>query len=368
MVGGGTVSARPTPPGPSRKDGALTDALVEAVGSHILAGGQWLLTEMKRTLGDGDPDDGRAFGAAAEGFRSADAELGGAVAADHWAGEGADAYADQNARQRLRAESAADADREVHRVLAGEAYQVSFHRRQIDELYNWLGELSEYTRWLDLVPRYGDAAKLVVESAAVHTALASAGFEVANMHQEAADNADKLKDLVGRYQAIAAGAELPDGGFGGPGGGPAGPPDAEPDDLGAMGGAVGAAEDLAKSTGVDTADQPGPPAALAGLFGMAGALPALATAFTAPLAALLAPAGGLVAAAVQAAAQGVAAGPREHQPDDEDESEPDPSSTAVPDELIHVRAEDSGPGGSDPANVNPGHTPVSDAATQPPGR
>lgn len=101
---------------------------------------------------------------------------------------------------------------------------------------------------------------------------------------------------------------------------------------------------------------------------MAGALPALATAFTAPLAALLAPAGGLVAAAVQAAAQGVAAGPRERQPEDEDESEPDPSSAAVPDELTHVRAEDSGPGTSDPANVVTDHTAVSDAATSPPGR
>ncbi|MBI3227740.1 MAG: hypothetical protein HYZ39_22065 [Mycolicibacterium cosmeticum] len=375
------MSTRPRPPSPPKKNSSpVVDAAVEAVGSQILTVGQALLTQMKDTLGEGDPDDGQAFGAAADRLRSADAGLGAAALAERWTGAGSDAYADQNSRQRLRAESVADTDHEVHRVLAGEAFQVGYHRRQIDELYNWLGELSEYTQWLDLVPRYGDAAKLVVETAAVNTAVTSAGFELANMHHEASENAGRLKDLVGRYQAIAATAELPDTGFGGPAPGGAvadpghlpAPPDepgaptrggsVAPDpDFGPMGGAIGVPEDSAPGD----AGQQGSPAALAGPVGIAGMVPALAAALTTPLGALLAPAGGLVAAAVQAAVQAA----REQQRDTEadDGAAPgDGHDAAVPDGLIQTSAQDSGTDGSGTATVS--STGVSEAATQPSGR
>ena len=384
------MSTRPKTPGPPKKDASpVVDFLVEAVGSHILTVGQSLLTQMRQTLGDGDPDDGQTFGAAGDRFRSADSELGSASPAEGWTGDGSDAYADQNSRQRLRAESVADTDREVHRVLAGEAFQVGYHRRQIDELYNWLGELSEYTQWLDLVPRYGDAAKLTVETAAVQTALTSAGFELANMHSEASQNAGRLKDLVGRYQAIAATATLPDDGFGGPApdgsvSGPGMPPalpalPGEPTsgaaaapsgtefDFGPMGGAIGVPDDDLTTSEPASGEpgQQGPAAALAGLVGIAGLVPALASALTTPLGALLAPAGTLVAAVVQAAA----AAPRDQQPDTEDDDGAVPGESrdaAVPDGLIQASAPDSGTSASGTATVS--GTGVSEAVTQPSGR
>lgn len=380
------MSTRAKPPRPPEKDTSqVVDFLVEAAGSHILTVGQALLTQMRHTLGDGDPDDGQAFGAAADRFRSADSELGAAAPAGYWTGDASDAYADQNSRQRLRTESVADTDHEVHRVLAGEAFQVGYHRRQIDELYNWLGELSEYTQWLDLVPRYGDAAKLVVETAAVNTALTSAGFELANMHDEASQNAGRLKDLVGRYRAIAATAKLPDDGFGAPpldgsvadtgkapalpavpgvptGGESAGPDTSVPlgaePELGSMGGAIGVPDDAGRQES---------PAALAGLVGIAGLVPALASALTTPLGALLAPAGALVAAVVGAAA----AAPGAQQPgiEDDDGAAPDErGNTAVPDELIQASAADGGIDGSDTATVSAGNMSVSEAVTQPSGR
>lgn len=386
------MSKRPKPPTPPDKDashaGDIAEFLVEAVGSQILTGGQWLLTQMKDTLGEGEPDDGQTFGAAGDRFRTTDAELGGAAPGGRWTGGGSEAYADQTARQRLRAESAADTDREVHRVLAGEAYQVAFHRRQIDELYNWLGELSEYTQWLDVIPRYGEAAKLVVETSAVQAALSSAGFELANMHNEASENAGKLKDLVGRYRAIAATAVLPDAGFGGPlpsasapgpqadGGvtaGAMGPGTGSSGESGwaAMGGAIGGAADGEIEPGSAPPDETGAqgsPAALAGLVGLAGVVPALAAALTTPLGALLAPAGGLVAAVLQtglqASAQAAGVSEARQQPDDQAESDAAGNDTATPvgEELIHASAEDGGTGGARPANVNAGNTDVPAAA------
>ncbi len=392
------MSTRPKPPSPPKRDtSAVVDFLVEAAGSQILTVGQALLTQMKHTLGEGDPDDGQAFGVAADRFRSADSELGAASPTEQWVGDGSDAYADQNSRQRLRAESVADTDHEVHRVLAGEAFQVGYHRRQIDELYNWLGELSEYTQWLDLVPRFGDAAKLMVETAAVNTALTSAGFELANMHDEASQNAARLKDLVGRYQAIAATAKLPDGGFGGPalggsvanpgkapappavpgaptGGGPAGPETSAPlgaePEFGSMGGAIGEPDGadslVAPDFAAEDARRQESPAALAGLIGIAGLVPVLASALTTPLGALLAPAGALAVAAVQAAA----AAPRAQQPDiedDEDGATPgEGRDGAVPDGLIQASAPDSGSSATGTATVS--DTGVSEAVTQPSGR
>ncbi|MDX1873424.1 EspA/EspE family type VII secretion system effector [Mycolicibacterium sp. 120266] len=392
------MSKRPSPPAPARA-AERTEDLLEAASSAILLGGQRLLAQMLQTLGEGTPEDGEAFGMAGKQFRAVGTELGAAVPAGDWTGTGSDAYAQQNADQRGRTGSIADTDHEVHRVLAGEAYQVTFHRKQIVELYNWLGELSRYTQWLELVPRYGEAAKVVVEFAAVQTALTSAQCELKNMRAEAAANAMRLRDLVGRYQAIAATARLPEGEFeGGPE--PASPVHGEADFDG-MGGRLGAPAPLRSAGGLarvgtdgpfaaegsdlgpealeDTGDnraaagteaqrdQPNPAAGLAGLVGVAGVVPALAAAVTAPLTALVAPAGGAVAAVVGAVAQGAAAS-QEPETAGDDEGEPagpaGPDS-AVPQQVIDPAAEDSGTGGSGTATVNADDTRVPDAAARP---
>jgi hypothetical protein len=396
------MSKRPSPPAPARA-AERTEDLLEAASSAILLGGQRLLALMLQTLGDGTPEDGEAFGMAGKQFRAVGTELGAAVPAGDWTGTGSDAYGQQNADQRGRAESIADTDHEVHRVLAGEAYQVTFHRKQIVELYNWLGELSRYTEWLGLVPRYGEAAKVVVEFAAVQTALTSAQCELKNMRAEAAANAMRLRALVDRYQAIAATALLPEGEFGGgpqPEPGPGSPVYGEAEFDG-MGGRLGAPAPLRSAGGLanigadgplaaegsapgpealeDTGDsraaagteaqrdQPNPAAGLAGLVGVAGVVPALAAAVTAPLTALVAPAGGAVAAVVGAVAQGAVAS-QEPETAGDDEGEPagpaGPDS-AVPQQVIDPAAEDSGTGGSGTATVNADDTRVPDAAARP---
>ncbi len=401
MAGGCTVSKRPAPPGPPPTDrsraGDIGEFVLDAVGSAILVAGQRLLARMRQTLGEGTPDDGEAFGMAGKQFRAVDTVLGPAMPAGDWTGTGSDAYARQNLDQRGRAGSIADADHEVHRVLAGEAYQVTYHREKIRELYNWLGELSQYTQWMELVPRYGEAAKVVVEAAAVQTALESAECELKNMRAEAAENAMRLRDLVGRYQAIAATAVLPDREFGGPAapGGPgAGGPVHGEASFDGMGGKLGApapvrpaggiaadgtegplapagpeAFEDARAAGSDEGvrDQPNPAAGLAGLVGVAGVVPAMAAALTTPLAALAAPAGGAVAAVVQAAVQGAAVrqDPDAAGDDGDEPTEPVGPGAAVPEQLMHPAVEDGGTGGSGTATVNAGDTRVPDAAARP---
>jgi hypothetical protein len=382
------VSRRPAPPGPPAtapsRTGEIGDFLLDAVGSTILIGGQRLLARMRRTLGDGTPEDGKAFGVAGKQFRATDRVLGAAVPSGDWTGAGSDAYTQQNARQQLRAGSLADADHEVHRVLAGEAYQVTFHRNQIDELYNWLGELSQYTRWLELVPRYGEAAKVVVESAAVQTALTSAECELNNMRQEAADNAARLRDLVDHYQGIAASALLPEGGFEGPpapGATDRGSPLHDEPVPGAVGGRVGGpaagpqpGQGYPPDESAATDEQGGgrdPATGLAGLAGMGslvGVVPAMAAALTTPLAASVAPASGAVAAVVQAAVQAAAA-VRQDRDDGEDDEGGETGAAgadaAVPAEPASPSAQDGGTGGSGTATVNAGDTRVPDAAARP---
>lgn len=392
------MSKRPSPPAPSRA-GERAEDLLEAASSTILVSGQRLLALMLQTLGDGTPEDGEAFGMAGKQFLAVGTELGAAVPAGDWTGTGSDAYAQQNADQRGRTGSIADTDHEVHRVLADEAYQVTFHRKEIVELYNWLGELSRYTEWLGLVSRYGEAAKVVVEFAAVQTALTSARCELKNMRAEAAANAMRLRALIDRYQAIAATALLPDGEFeGGPG--PGSPVYGEADFYG-MGSMLGApapqrstgglahvgtdgsftaegsdpGPEALQETGDSRAaagteaqgDQPNPAAGLAGLAGVAGVVPALAAAMTAPLTALVAPAGGAVAAVVAAVAQGAAADPEPETAGDEEAEPTEPAGldSAVPQQVIDSAAEDSGTGGSRTATVNADDTRVPDAAARP---
>ncbi|MCV7210709.1 EspA/EspE family type VII secretion system effector [Mycolicibacterium canariasense] len=395
------MSKRPAPPGPPTtapsRAGDIGEFVLDAAGSTILVAGQRLLARMRQTLGEGTPDDGEAFGMAGKQFRAVDTVLGSAMPAGDWTGAGSDAYTRQNLDQRGRTESIADADHEVHRVLAGEAYQVTYHREKIDELCDWLGELSQYTQWLGLVPRYGEAAKIVVESAAVQTALESAECELKNMRTEAAVNAMRLRDLVDRYQAIAATAQLPGTEYGGP------PESVGPDHenpvlgeagFGGMGGKLGAPARMrpAGGSGADGAggppapegpeaaedaraagataqvqDQPNPAAGLAGLVGVAGVGPALAAALTTPLTALAAPAGGAVAAVVQAAVQGAAARqePDAAGDDEGDPTEPAGPDAAVPEQLTKPAAEDGGTGGSGTATVNAGDTRVPEAAARP---
>ena len=121
--------------------GEVAEKLLEAVGSDLLDFGQLVITGLKSTTGQGNPDSGEVFGQAQTTFDGVNETLKSAVPVG-WDGSGSYAYADQNTRQQLRSEAMADADHEVHKVLYREAAQITLRRAYLDDQYNFLANTS----------------------------------------------------------------------------------------------------------------------------------------------------------------------------------------------------------------------------------
>ena len=189
--------------------GELVEKLLDVVGSDLLDYGQSVITGMKNTTGQGDPEKGDAFGETQSTFNGVDETLKSAVPDDGWEGPGSYAYADQNTRQQLRSEAMADADHEVHKVLNREAAQISLRRGYLDDQYNFLANTSYVTFPLQFIPRYGEAMKLAVEIRALQVALGESYYQMNRLQSEVAQNAAELQQAVGRYSGVADGAELP---------------------------------------------------------------------------------------------------------------------------------------------------------------
>jgi hypothetical protein len=192
----------------SRAEGLL-DKLLDVLGSDLLEYGQTIITGMKSTTGQGDPDHGDAFGQAQSTFNGVNETLKSAVPDSGWDGAGSYAYADQNTRQQLRSEAMADADHEVHKVLYREAAQITLRRGYLDDQYNFLANTSYVTFPLQFIPRYGEAMKMAIEIGALQAALGESYYQMNQLQSEVAQNAAELQQAVGRYSGVADGAELP---------------------------------------------------------------------------------------------------------------------------------------------------------------
>ena len=181
------------------------------IGSDLLDFGQLIIAGMKRTTGEGSPDTGALFGHGHNGFSKAGKTLRSAVPDDSWDGAGSRAYADQNTRQQVRTESMADADRAVHSVLGREALQINMRRDILDDQSDFLAKTSYATFPLQFIPRYGEAAKLAIETAALQAALLCA-YELYQLHSDVSANAAELRQAVGRYAGVADGADAREAG------------------------------------------------------------------------------------------------------------------------------------------------------------
>jgi EspA/EspE family len=249
--------------------GELVEKLLDVVGSDLLDYGQSVITGMKNTTGQGDPEKGDAFGEAQSTFNAVNETLKSAVPDDGWDGSGSYAYADQNTRQQLRSEAMADADHEVHKVLYREAAQITLRRGYLDDQYNFLANTSYVTFPLQFIPRYGEAMKLAIEIGALQTALGESYHQMNRLQSEVAQNAAELQQAVGRYSGVADGAELP-----------------------------GAAVHF---------DPPPPPGGIAGPSGVSGGIDPPPLPQVPPLGSLLSPVAGCVTGAAPAAGQLTAA-------------------------------------------------------------
>jgi hypothetical protein len=293
--------------------GEFAEKLLDVVGSDLLDYGQSVITGMKNTTGQGDPERGDVFGQAQSTFNGVNGTLKSAVPDNGWDGAGSYAYADQNTRQQLRSEAMADADHEVHKVLYREAAQITLRRRYLDGQYNFLANTSYVTFPLQFIPRYGEAMKMAIEIGALQTALGESYHQMNQLQSEVAQNAAELQQAVGRYSGVADGAELPGDAVSfdppppPPGGGALpGPVPIERSQSrvapGGIAGSSGISGGIAPALGgdsgptvrADTATRPGPQPVAAGL----SPLPQVP-----PLGSALSPVGGLVTGAMQATGQ-----------------------------------------------------------------
>ena len=331
----GRRSSDDTPSG--RSPGEQVRDVLDVVGSDLLDFGQLVIAGMKRATGEGSPDSGTLFGHGHNGFNKASATLRSAVPDDRWDGTGSHAYADQNTRQQVRTEAMADADTAVHRVLFREALQINMRRAYLDDRSDFLAKTSYATFPLQFIPRYGEAAKLAIETAALQAALSLSAYEMYQLHSDVSANAAELREAIGRYSGVEDGADLPGtgvdftpppppGGGAPPGTAPIGPPVTRGDGAGdlvgggsgpAGGGGGGAGSGATMPGTLPEAPSVGPmlqpelpamptatptsaaPAPMTGAPAPAGADPARAAG---ALASLVAPLAGLVTGAALAAA------------------------------------------------------------------
>lgn len=177
--------------------------------SNLLALGQSIISALKNTTGEGDPERGGAFDQARSTLTEVTETLRSAIPGDGWDGTGSYAYADQNTRQQMRSEAMADADHEVHKVLRREAAQIAARRGHLDEQYTFLADTSRVMSPLQSVPQYGDAMRLAMELTTLQAALGESYRQINQLQSEVAQNAADLQQAVGRYSGVADGAELP---------------------------------------------------------------------------------------------------------------------------------------------------------------
>lgn len=336
--------------------GELLEKLKDVLGSDLLDYGQTVIAGMKNATGEGDPERGDVFGQTQSTFNGVNETLKSAVPGNDWDGAGSYAYADQNTRQQLRSEAMAEADHAVHKVLFREAAQITLRRGYLDDQYNFLANTSYVTFPLQFIPRYGEAMKMAIEIGALQTALGESYYQMNRLQSEVAQNAAELQQAVGRYSAVADGAELPGAAVNfdppppPPGGGTL--PGSMPTERsqprvapGVIAGTPGVSAAIAPALGGDsgptitadpvTAPQP-----------MAAALPPLPQ--VPPLGSVLTPVGGFVAGAMPSAPQSAATpGPHRSKKarphDDERPEDNEDPTTAAPGDVESERAPVSNP-------------------------
>ena len=90
----------------------------------------------------------------------------------------------------------------MHRVLSREALQINLRRAYLDDQSDFLAKTSYATFPLQFIPRYGEAAKLAIETAALQAALSLSAYEMYQLHSDVSANAAELQQAIGRYSGV----------------------------------------------------------------------------------------------------------------------------------------------------------------------
>ena len=187
-----TKSERGPSGGPA---GDVADKLPDAAGSDLLDFGQSVITGLKSTTGQGDPD-GRSLRSGADEFRRGqrDAEIRRSRRGLGRLRRGCLCRSEHPTAAAVRGDG-----RRGSRGAQGvyrEAAQITLRRGYLDDQYNFLANTSYVTFPLQFIPRYGEAMKMAVEIAAMQTALGESYYQMNQLQSEVAQNAAELQQAV----------------------------------------------------------------------------------------------------------------------------------------------------------------------------
>jgi hypothetical protein len=177
--------------------------VVKAVDSPPIEVAQLAIEAMKATTGSGQPEDGAEYKKSADLLEEAvDLLIDAEPAGDRWDGTASAIYAETNDAHRRLTSDVRVADDEIQKILSTEAGQVVRTRQTLDDTSQWLYDFALATSWMNFVPG-GRAAKLVIDSGAAGTGVATCEATMAVLVKNVFENASRLRGHIDKYTEAA---------------------------------------------------------------------------------------------------------------------------------------------------------------------
>jgi hypothetical protein len=178
----------------------------------ILEGGQKVIEEMMEAAGgDNDPERGESFGDGSRKFKAQLQTLNQAHPGQLWEGGTASkAYDNRTGEQENRVTTLSEADIEIATVLTAEAHQLDVLRRVLHHQHQFLADFGSYTQYLGTLGPEGKAAQYTAETWAVSMAMLECGPRMWQMHNDANDNASRIREAMNMYKDVASKVAISD--------------------------------------------------------------------------------------------------------------------------------------------------------------
>ncbi|MGX9788079.1 EspA/EspE family type VII secretion system effector [Mycobacterium sp. MMS18-G62] len=172
----------------------------------VLEGGQKVIEKMIDSAGgDNEPEHGEAFGNGSRAFEAQLQTLRTAHPGQLWEGGTASkAYAERTHEQENRVATLSEADIEIAQILTGEADQLRLLRKVLVHQHQFLADFGSYTQYLSTLGPEGKAAQYTLETWAVSMAMMECIPRMWDMHNNANDNAARVREAIDMYKDVAS--------------------------------------------------------------------------------------------------------------------------------------------------------------------
>jgi hypothetical protein len=178
-----------------------------APATPIIDAGLKALTLMQLACGEGDPDNGDRFWDGGRRFNEIGKTLESAVPTDDWGSTGSQAYTRQNTQQQDRATQMKDADIAVRNIVAVQSVQVIALKNFLDLESTVLSGFIIPAIIAMRIPYVGPTLSIGIQTGAVLGTVGPSEIEMVMMARDAITNSQKLQQVIGQYNEVAAGAK-----------------------------------------------------------------------------------------------------------------------------------------------------------------